>query len=53
MTIGHVYYQEPVQVMSQIYYSFVVMSRLLYDEMGGREGVVSVQVHKTSIFHIF
>ncbi len=34
MTIGHVYYQEPVRVMSQIYYSSVLLMRLL--GVGGR-----------------
>jgi hypothetical protein len=34
MTKGHVYYQEPVRVMSQIYYSSVLLMRLL--GVGGR-----------------
>jgi hypothetical protein len=38
MTIGHVYYQEPVRVMSQIYYSSVLLMRLLGVGGGGGRG---------------
>ncbi len=61
MTIGHVHYQEPVRVMSQIYYSSVLLMRLLGvggrgGGGGGREGDgggFSVQIHKTAIFTYF
>ncbi len=38
MTIGHVYYQEPVRVMSQIYYSSVCIINETAGGLGEGEG---------------